>query len=192
MKLVDTKTRILDVAQDLIQRLGVNGMSYKDISEVVGIRKASIHTHFPKKDDLLAALLDRYNDRTLGIIDSIIASNESPEIKLRRYFGLYEATICSGQQDKVCLYAMVGAELATLNHPLVDRFRNFYRENVARIAVILDEGRQSKDFQFTGDSFDTADLVFSLLEGGMLIARADGGAEKFRSVIEQLIKLLKD
>ena len=192
MKLVDTKTRILDVAQDLIQRLGVNGMSYKDISEVVGIRKASIHTHFPKKDDLLAALLDRYNDRTLGIIDSIIASGESPEIKLRRYFGLYEATICSGQQDKVCLYAMVGAELATLNHPLVDRFRNFYRENVARIAVILDEGRQSKDFQFTGDSFDTADLVFSLLEGGMLIARADGGAEKFRSVIEQLIKLLKD
>ena len=192
MKLVDTKTRILDVAQDLIQRLGVNGMSYKDISEVVGIRKASIHTHFPKKDDLLAALLDRYNDRTLGIIDSIIASNESPEIKLRRYFGLYEATICSGQQDKVCLYAMVGAELATLNHPLVDRFRNFYRENVARIAVILDEGRQSNDFQFAGDSLDTADLVFSLLEGGMLIARADGGAEKFRSVIEQLIKLLKD
>ena len=192
MKLVDTKTRILDVAQDLIQRLGVNGMSYKDISEVVGIRKASIHTHFPKKDDLLAALLDRYNDRTLGIIDSIIASGESPEIKLRRYFGLYEATICSGQQDKVCLYAMVGAELATLNHPLVDRFRNFYRENVARIAVILDEGRQSNDFQFAGDSLDTADLVFSLLEGGMLIARADGGAEKFRSVIEQLIKLLKD
>ena len=192
MKLVDTKTRILDVAQDLIQRLGVNGMSYKDISEVVGIRKASIHTHFPKKDDLLAALLDRYNDRTLGIIDSIIASGESPEIKLRRYFGLYEATICSGQQDKVCLYAMVGAELATLNHPLVDRFRNFYRENVARIAVILDEGRQSKDFQFRGDSLDTADLVFSLLEGGMLVARADGGAEKFRSVIEQLIKLLQD
>ena len=56
MKSVDTKTRILDVAQDLIQRLGVNGMSYKDISEVVGIRKASIHSHFPKKDDLFISL----------------------------------------------------------------------------------------------------------------------------------------
>ena len=192
MKAVDTKTRILDVAQDLIQRLGVNGMSYRDISEVVGIRKASIHTHFPKKDDLLVALLDRYNDQTLRVLDGIIASGDSPEVKLRRYFGLYEATICSGQQDKVCLYAMVGAELATLNHPLVDRFRNFYHQNVARIAVILDEGRQSKDFEFIGDSVDTADLVFSALEGGMLIARADGGAEKFRSVIEQLIKLLKN
>ena len=192
MKAVDTKTRILDVAQDLIQRLGVNGMSYKDISEVVGIRKASIHTHFPKKDDLLAALLDRYNDRTLRVLDGIIASDESPETKLRRYFGLYEATMCSGQQDKVCLYAMVGAELATLNHPLCDRVRNFYQKNIAQIAVILDEGRQSNDFQFTGDSLDTATLIFSLLEGAMLIARADGGVEKFRSVIEQLMKLLKD
>ena len=192
MKAVDTKTRILDVAQDLIQRLGVNGMSYKDISEVVGIRKASIHTHFPKKDDLLVALLDRYNDRTLRILDSIIASGESPEIKLRRYFGLYEATLCSGDRDKVCLYAMVGAELATLNHPLRERVRDFYQKNVARIAIILDEGRRNNDFQFTGDSMHTATLVFSLLEGGMLITRADGGAEKFRSIIEQLIKLLKN
>ena len=191
MKTIDTKTQILDVAQDLIQRLGVNGMSYRDISEVVGIRKASIHTHFPKKDDLLVALLDRYNDQTLRVLDGIIASRDSPEVKLRRYFGLYEATLCSGEQDKVCLYAMVGAELATLNHPLIARVRSFYRENVARIAVILDEGRQNKDFNFVGDSLDTANLVFSLLEGGMLIARADGGSEKFRSVIEQLIKLLK-
>ena len=191
MKATDTKTRILDVAQDLIQRLGVNGMSYKDISEVVGIRKASIHTHFPKKDDLLVALLDRYNDRTLRVLDSIIALAESPEVKLRQYFDLYEATLSSGEQDKVCLYAMVGAELATLNHPLSDRVRNFYQKNIAQIAVIIDEGRQSNDFQFTGDSLDTATLIFSLLEGGMLIARADGGVEKFRSVIEQLIKLLK-
>ena len=191
MKAVDTKTRILDVAQDLIQRLGVNGMSYKDIAEVVGIRKASVHTHFPKKDDLLVALLDRYNDNTLRVLDSIIASRESTEVKLRRYFGLYEATLCSGEQDKVCLYAMVGAELTTLNHPLSDRVRDFYQNNIAQIAVIIDEGRQSNDFQFIGDSLDTATLIFSLLEGGMLIARADGGVEKFRSVIEQLIKLLK-
>ena len=191
MKAIDTKTRILDVAQDLIQRLGVNGMSYKDISEVVGIRKASVHTHFPKKDDLLVALLDRYNDNTLRVLDSIIASGESPEVKLRRYFGLYEATLCSGERDKVCLYAMVGAELTTLNHPLSDRVRNFYQNNIARIAKILDEGKQNNDFQFVGNSLDMATLIFSLLEGGMLIARADGGVEKFRSVIEQLIKLLK-
>ena len=55
----DTRTRILDVAEELIQRVGLNAMSYKHISDVVGIRKASIHHHFPKKENLVDELLNR-------------------------------------------------------------------------------------------------------------------------------------
>ncbi|MGC1307014.1 MAG: TetR/AcrR family transcriptional regulator [Phormidesmis sp.] len=187
----NTKTQILDVAQDLIQRLGVNGMSYKDIAEAVGIRKASVHTHFPKKDDLLAALLDRYNERMCRAVHKIVTSNERPEVKLRQYCQLYEATLSCGEQDKVCLYAMVGAELATLNHPLAARVRSFYRENETHLSTILEEGQQNGDFRFSGSTDDLAELVFSLLEGGMLIARADGGSEKLHRVVEQLITLVK-
>jgi TetR/AcrR family transcriptional regulator, transcriptional repressor for nem operon len=188
---IDTKTLILDTAQDLIQRLGVNGMSYQDISEVVGIRKASIHTHFPKKDDLLVALLERYNDRFLRIVDGIVASSDSPEIKLRRYCGLYETTLSSGDRDKACLCAMLGAELATLNHPSLELVRKFYQENEAQLVTILNEGRQVGDFQFSGDVQTTATLIFSLLEGGMLIARAQNGSQQFHQVIEQLIQMIR-
>ena len=41
----DTRTKILDVAEDLVRRVGLNAMSYKHISEAVGIRKASVHHH---------------------------------------------------------------------------------------------------------------------------------------------------
>lgn len=191
MRQTDTKTLILDTAQDLIQRLGANGMSYQDISEVVGIRKASIHTHFPKKDDLLVALLDRYSDRFLRIVDDIIASSDASEVKLRRYCGLYEATLSSGSQDKACLCAMLGAELESLKHPAVERVRSFYQENEARLAIVLNQGRQAGSFRFTGDVQATAALIFALLEGGMLIARARGGANQFHTVIEQLIQLVK-
>jgi TetR/AcrR family transcriptional repressor of nem operon len=192
MKQIDTKTRILDVAQDLIQRLGVNGMSYKDISDEIGIRKASVHTHFPKKDDLLVTLLDRYNDLFLSVVDSIVASEESPEVKLRRYCGLYEATLSSGEQDKACLYAMVGAELVSLNHPLVERVQAFYRNNEARLVDILTEGQQMGDFRFVGDPKVLAALMFSVLEGGMLVARVQGGAHQFRNVVEQLLTMVKN
>jgi TetR/AcrR family transcriptional repressor of nem operon len=191
MKRTDTKTLILDTAQELIQRLGVNGMSYQDISQVVGIRKASIHTHFPTKDDLVATLLDRYNAYFLRLVDSIIASSDSPEVKLQRYCGLFEATLSSGDQDKACLCGMLGAELATLKSPLVERIRTFYQDNEARLAVILNEGRQARCFRFTGDVQATATLIFSLLEGGILITRAHGGTQRFHAVIEQLMQFVK-
>ncbi|MBW4507572.1 MAG: TetR/AcrR family transcriptional regulator [Scytonematopsis contorta HA4267-MV1] len=191
MKQTDTKTLILDVAQDLIQRLGVNGMSYKDISESVGIRKSSIHTHFPKKDDLLAALLDRYSDCFVRIVDGIIASSDAAEVKLRRYCGLFEATLSSGDQDKACLCAMLGAELATLNHPLVERVRSFYQANEERLVILLNIGLKDGSFQFAGDTQTMASLIFGLLEGGMLLARAGGGSDQFHRVIEQLMQLIK-
>ena len=36
-----------------------------------------------------------------------------------------------------------------------------------------------------------ANLIFSLLEGGILIARADGGIEQYQAVIGQLMQLVK-
>ncbi len=190
MKQTDTKTYILDVAQDLIQRRGFNCMSYQDISEVIGIRKASIHTHFPKKDDLLLALLERYNDRFLRTVGNILGSSDTPEIKLRRYCKLFEDTLSNGD-EKVCMCAMLGAEVATLNHVFADRIRDFYQANEAYLVILLNAGRQDGSFQFAGDVQAMAMLIFSLLEGGMLVARAQGGTIQFHQTIEQLIKIVK-
>lgn len=191
MKVTDTKTQILDIAQELVQRVGVNAMSYKDISEAIGIRKASIHYYFPTKDDLLSALLDRYNDCFLRLVDSIIAQAESAEVKLRRYCSLFAATLSSGKGDKACLYGMVGAELATLNHPSIARVTAFYSDNEDRLIQILKQGRETGEFQFVGDISAMATLIFSLLEGGFLIARAKGGLSQYQAIIEQLMCLVK-
>jgi TetR/AcrR family transcriptional repressor of nem operon len=191
MNSTDTRTQILDTAQDLIQRVGVNAMSYQDISEAVGIRKASIHYHFPSKDNLVAVLLDRYNDYFLRLVDGIIAQPDSAEVKLRRYCSLFEATLSSGDGDKACLYGMVGAELATLKHPLVEQVTSFYRDNEARLVKILSQGKESGEFNFVGDIPTMATLIFSLLEGGFLVARAYGGAMQYRAIVEQLMRLVK-
>ena len=50
-----TAEDILNCTRRLIASGGYNGFSYADISEVVGIRKASIHHHFPSKADLVRA-----------------------------------------------------------------------------------------------------------------------------------------
>src|SRR5258708_40084548 len=71
----DTATRIRESAHDLIAARGYNGFSYADIAEVVGIRKASIHHHFPAKVDLVKALLAGYRleaEEGFGKLEQII------------------------------------------------------------------------------------------------------------------------
>jgi len=190
---IDTKTRILDTAQALIQKVGVNAMSYQDISEAVGIRKASIHYHFPSKEDLIASLLDRYNDYFLRLVAGIVSTPESADMKLRRYCGLFEATLDSSNGDKACLCGMVGAELATLNHPQVEKLTAFYDANRTYLAQILQEGKDAGSFKFAGNVEDMALLIFSLLEGAMLTVRAYKGdcTQQYRRVLDQLMALVK-
>ena len=43
------RTRLLDVAQELIQTRGFNGFSFRDIATHVRLRAPSIHHHLPSK-----------------------------------------------------------------------------------------------------------------------------------------------
>lgn len=190
MSEVETKTKILDAAQDLIQRWGANGISYQHISDAVGIRKPSIHYYFPTKEDLIEALLDRYSEYFLKMVDQIIESEYSAKRRLQRYVALFEATLRAGSRDKACLCGMLGAELASLGDDSASKIRYFYEENENRLARILEDGRKSQEFRFEGDSRATATLIFSLLEGAVLIARAQDGVKQFRGVAQQLLSLL--
>jgi TetR/AcrR family transcriptional repressor of nem operon len=191
MRITDTKTAIMDAAQALIQRGGVNAMSYQDISDAVGIRKASIHHHFPTKDSLIEAVLQRYAAYFFRLVDEIFESEADPAAKLRKYAALFEATLCDGKKDKACLFGMLGAELSTLGSPSVAGVRKFYRDNEARLARVLEEGREKGHFHFKGEAKVVAAMIFALLEGGALVARAEGGHKRLHMMVEQSMKLLQ-
>ncbi len=53
-----TKERIFDVALDLFAQKGFDAVSMREIAEAVGIRKASLYSHFSSKDDLLERLFE--------------------------------------------------------------------------------------------------------------------------------------
>ena len=56
-----TAERVVDAAEGLVQQHGYNGFSYDDVAQLVGIKKPSIHHHFPKKGELVAC--GRHADR---------------------------------------------------------------------------------------------------------------------------------
>jgi hypothetical protein len=52
-----TTTRILDVAERLVQTRGHNGFSYADVASELGITRAALHYHYPGKAELGEALI---------------------------------------------------------------------------------------------------------------------------------------
>lgn len=186
----DTRARILNVAQDLIQRRGLNAMSYEDISRAVGIKKASVHHHFTTKGDLVRAVVDRYRLGFQERVRSILASRASAATKLRRYFDLFGATLDAGKHDKACLCGMLAGEFLSLSDENAALVRGFLRDQTEHLEAILELGARDGSLMVGGDVSATASMLLATLEGGLLVARCDGGPKRMKLMLAEMVQLV--
>ena len=173
-----TATRILDVAERLVQTRGYNGFSYADISEELGITKASLHHHFATKADLGSALVRRYAEQFAAALHSIDASAASALGKLERYAQLYEDVV---RGERLCLCGMLAAEYGTLPRPMQEQIRRFFDANETWLAAAIEQGRRSAELRARGTTTDLARMLLGALEGAMLVAHPFNDVRRFTS-----------
>jgi TetR/AcrR family transcriptional repressor of nem operon len=165
----DTKSVLLDCAQELAQTRGLNAFSFKDLAQRVGIRTASVHHHFPTKGDLGRELMARYRERFRAELSAIDASTRSARRKLERLMALFRATLRDG--NRLCLCGMLATEYLTLPLPVQREVRSFYEETEGWLARVLREGRSERAFDFDGSPAVLAKTFLATLEGAMIAAR---------------------
>ena len=62
-----TRERLLEEATELAQRKGFGATSVNDLLVATGIKKGTLYYHFPGKDDLGLAVLERAKAAFLGL-----------------------------------------------------------------------------------------------------------------------------
>jgi TetR/AcrR family transcriptional regulator, transcriptional repressor for nem operon len=183
----NTRSRILDAGERLVQVRGFNGFSYADVAAELSLTKASLHYHFPSKAELGEALIARYAERFAGALAAIDANLTHAPAKLASYASLYAEVL---RQERMCLCGMLAAEYETLPSPIRNAVVAFLDDNEAWLAPILEQGRKEGSLRFAGTAADTARSIVSGLEGAMLVARPYGAIERFETAAAQLLASL--
>ena len=178
----NTKRAIMDLAETFIQEKGFNGFSYAHIAKALDVKNAAVHYHFPTKEELVCAVMQRYRDRFQLWINNSRVKNLSPEEKLEWFFSIYTDT--RADNGKVCLGGSLETEFNSLPLSLREQTEALTRELLAWLQATLQEGRDAGIFHFSGDSSNKAALILSSLQGGLQMARALG-TDKFHAVVEQ-------
>lgn len=183
--MIDTRSKILDVAEDLIQRVGLNAMSYQHISEAVGIRKASIHHHFPKKEDLVDELLKRCQT-SYGENYASIA--ESPGTAPEKLHNLAEVFLQGLTNNKVCLIGSISADRNTLQNHSCRILEASIERTVAIFSHVFHQGKKEGSLSFSGSEEEAAYGYISFLIGAQIVARCHGGEAWFQKASQTMIE----
>jgi len=68
---MDSKDRLLDTAQGLFARRGVDAVGVQEIVDAAGVTKPSLYHHFGSKEGLIRALIDRGFGRLNRALDEL-------------------------------------------------------------------------------------------------------------------------
>jgi TetR/AcrR family transcriptional repressor of nem operon len=184
-ELAATRDRILDVSQRLIQARGFSAFSYADIAAAIGIRKASIHHHFPTKAELAVALMVRYRAVFDGALAQIVADKSAAPARLKAYQQLFANVL--RDDHRLCMCGMFAADFDALPHEVRSEVRAFFDDNEAWLAKVLADGKRRGELAFRGTPKARARVVLSSLEGAMLVARTYRDVAMFESIAERVL-----
>ncbi|MDF5708945.1 MAG: TetR/AcrR family transcriptional regulator [Nostoc sp. S4] len=188
----NTYEQIVIVAKELIQTYGYNGFSYADISVRVGIRKATIHYHFPTKSYLTKIVVARYRENFSKKLRDVDRQTDDPHRKIQIYVQMYSDVL--KKNDNICLCGMLAAEFTTLPEDVRWEVQKFFSENEEWLTKIIKSIVLLKvaDVVTLDESCDQDEawLLLSVLEGAMLIARTNEGVPRFYSITQRLLKRL--
>ncbi|CAN7500946.1 TetR/AcrR family transcriptional regulator [Mesorhizobium sp. LjRoot246] len=188
--MTSTSEKILDVAQSLIVAGGYNGFSYADISAAIGIRKASIHHHFPTKAELVSVLVDRYRQQAETGLDSLRGQFSSPAEQLQSYLN-YWRTCIRDASPSFCVCAMLAGEMQMLPEEVASRVRAHFHSLAGWLTSVLRAGVEQGLFRLNNRPEEEAQMLMASVHGAMLSARAFGDPGLFTTIVTpQITKLL--
>ena len=182
----NTNQLILDVAQSMVRNRGYSAFSYADISKEVGIRKASIHYHFPSKDDLVKELVKRYRENLERKCHQIEQQEISPSEQMRQFVNLYRDGL---QDNQICLCGMLSADFVVLNSSIQAELKTFFDVTQSWLIRLLKRGSEAKVWKDNQSVELEAKTIMAMLQGAQLLARvAENSLEAFDQLTQELLQ----
>ncbi len=174
----ETVDKILDIAERDVRSKGFHAVSFRDIAAELGIKSASVHYHFPKKEDLGLALIERYSNRVFDSLDVKAGEAKSPQDYVDAMVDVYRNALA--ESDRICLCGMLGAESAGLPATMADAVSRFFQQNVDWLTAHLPEDLPADDRSARASS------IVSILQGSMMMANSMGDRSFFEQAVSQV------
>lgn len=157
--LIHRKERLVLSAVDVIDRLGFQGLTTKEIAKREGVTEATLFRHFKTKNELLLAVLDHYSQYDADIIESTKLRNmnsiEAITYFINSYVEYYEnyPAITAVTQE----YGTFSAE-----PDLAVKIRTILANRIKNLQELIEEAQQKGEIQSAIQSEQLVDVIWGL------------------------------
>jgi len=157
----------LQISNTFIQKNGFEGFSYADLARELGIRKASIHHHFPVKSDLGLAYCETKR-QAFGVLETSILRLPNGSQQLQSYLDAFSE--CAQEGEMCGVYAML-SDSNLFPAELKKAVNELAAYELRILTNILQRGKDAGKLTFNTSAQEMAVIVCNALKGALLLNR---------------------
>lgn len=188
-----TRERLLDITEASVLRKGFGATSIEEVIAEAGITKSGFLYHFANKNALARALLLRYMAREDSLLDDVFArGRELTDDPLQAFLVglklLAEMMADLPQAHPGCLVATYCYQESLFDRDVRELNRRIVLAWRVRFRRLLDSIYAEYEPREAVDPDALADMVSTIIEGGLVLSRATGE----RAILPSQVMLLRN
>ncbi|MCM2417993.1 TetR/AcrR family transcriptional regulator [Streptomyces sp. RKAG293] len=181
---MDTAERLIESTRELLWERGYTGTSPKAIQQHAGAGQGSMYHHFSGKPELALTAMRRSAEQLMAQADAQLSSGTALE-RVSAYL-LRERDALRG-----CRVGRMAMDPDVIDSPELRRpVQETFTWLRGRLAEIIAEGLAAGEFDAALDPRDTAAMITAVVQGGYVLARAEGSQEPFHQAVRGAVALL--
>ncbi|WP_062982182.1 TetR/AcrR family transcriptional regulator [Nocardia anaemiae] len=182
---MSTRERLIESARALLWERGYVGTSPKTIQQHAEAGQGSMYHHFAGKQDLALAAIRRTAEEIRTGVDAQLSVPGTAVERITAYLRRERDVLRGCPIGRLTQDPEVIADPA-LRAPVEETF-TWLR---ARLAEVIQEGLDGGELAPSLDPTATACAIVATMQGGYVLARADGTSEAFDQAIAGILALL--
>lgn len=177
------RDRILDTANDLFYQQGVRAVGVDLVVKESGVAKTSLYRHFATKDDLVAAVLERDNERFWISWENVAKRKfKNPQEQLEAHLR-WIARYIAAPKYRGCPFLNIATEFPERDHPARIVAAEHKAELRHRLAALAKKMNVRKPGEL-------AEQLVLLIDGAYLNGQLFGKLAPVRALIPAAISLI--
>lgn len=187
-----TRERILSTASELVVKNGFASTSIRDLVQASGVNRGSLYFHFPGKDDLGVAVLERGRQRFLEFVRTSLRG-DSPGERLDNFFESALKTQSSTGFVGGCLWGNTALEMSDSeeHERYIEVVRSVFEGWICLIEEVIEHAQGCGQVRDDIPAETLARQVVATMEGGIMFSRLAHDPGPFRNCLDCMRTMLE-
>lgn len=187
-----TKQFIIEKAAPIFNKKGFAATSLTDILDATGLAKGGVYGNFDSKEEIALLAFEYAHERLVAALTEKIRNEASAKDKLVAIFNFYHNYSIYPTLEGGCPILNTAVD-ADFNFPaLKEKAAEALKKMLGSLEYIINKGISTKEFRKKLDAKAEANLIFSVIEGGMMMSRLNSEPKYLNDLLVYLKKHIKE